>query len=500
MIRLVPLALLASAATALAQGTRPVVPANPKDRPIHLEGVVPVQWRLLSQENVRSEITLTAAQKSFFELLDSGNLPAVVEAASLYRIRPQTVRDLIPAARESFLADTLTKEQRTRLRQIEYQLKEREFGAHAALAMVARELGLRAEQMEDVTSIKGERVEAIAKLVISGDRFDKVKPKVVSTNTDTYEKIAEMLTKAQRERLKELKGKAFAGAIDRKPEVKKPVDLPAFKYPAALFGSYDFEIRYLETGSMWIELGINADQQKLIGRELEGWESEYSKIRDGGLDKVAGLHERTAKALDTILTPRQRTRFDEIMARRRLNAGGPEAACGYPAVVSALKITPIQLKALQEGKSVADVLSKADADKLETLLGKETKLSSLIIDPVMEKMREVQRKRDDVLAAARTNEYRAFARSFLLISDRLKLSEEQIKKLRELAEDEPKFFDLIQRELGFADTPPVAGSGRSITPAGIVSEQFREAMEAQCWNVLDDKQQSTAKAIYGRRK
>jgi hypothetical protein len=168
--------------------------------------------------------------------------------------------------------------------------------------------------------------------------------------------------------------------------------------------------------------------------------------------------------------------------------------------VAALKITPIQLNALREGKPIADVLTKDDTDKLESLLGTELRLSSLIIDPVMEKTREVQRKREALLTAARIEEEPAFARHFLVISDRLKLSDEQIKKLRELAEDEPKFFELIQRELGLADTAPVAGAGRATTPAGIVSDQFREAVEEQCWNVLDDKQKSTAKAIYGRRK
>jgi Spy/CpxP family protein refolding chaperone len=380
-------------------------------------------------------------------------------------------------------------------------LKEREFGAYAAVAMAAKELAMRADQLEDVTSIKGERVEAIAKLVTSGERFEKVKPKVETANTDTYEKIAEMLTRTQRERLKELKGKAFGGKVDflTLTSIVSPgwsvLTESQAAYVPELYGYYDFELRYLANRNVRAyELDVNATQSAAINEALERWEEEYKKLGEGAVTKAGGLHDLTAKVLE-VLTAEQRKKFDELMINRRMLIGGRAAACSYPAIVSRFKLSPEQLRSLKEGNQPINVLTTAQAEALAKLPEPYDPLWLTVQDPVKDLLKE---------SAARSKKeaYKvsAFARSFLVISDRLKLSDEQIKKLRELAEDEPKFFELIQRELGFADTAPVAGSGRSITPAGVVSDQYREAVEEQCWNVLDDKQKSTAKAIYGRRK
>src|SRR5205814_2168712 len=148
----------------------------------------------------------------------------------------ESARAIQALARNNFFTKTLTKVQRTRLRLIEYQLKEREFGAYAALAMAAKDVGLRGDQLEDVTSIKGQRVEDIAKLVTSGERFEKVKTKVESTNGDTYDKMAEMLTRTQRERLKELKGKAFGGKLDSQPLTS--IVIPEWQAPTKSKAAY----------------------------------------------------------------------------------------------------------------------------------------------------------------------------------------------------------------------------------------------------------------------
>ena len=56
-------------------------------------------------------------------------------------------------------------------------------------------------------------MEEITKHVTSGERYEKMKAKVSATNGETFEKMAEMLSRAQRERLKELKGKPFLGKV-----------------------------------------------------------------------------------------------------------------------------------------------------------------------------------------------------------------------------------------------------------------------------------------------
>ena len=78
------------------------------------------------------------------------------------------------------------------------------------------------------------------------------------------------------------------------------------------------------------------------------------------------------------------------------------------------------------------------------------------------------------------------------------MSEDQIKKLRDLAEDEPKVKDLIRRELSLAETPPFAGSTRSLTVDRAVMDKYQAAVEEQCWSVLDAQQQSLARKIFGR--
>ena len=183
------------------------------------------------------------------------------------------------------------------------------------------------------------------------------------------------------------------------------------------------------------------------------------------------------------------------MAQRRLAIGGREAVCGYPPVVAALKLTPIQLKGLKEGKTTGEVLTKAELDGLDRLLGKPFDLSPYVSDPLRKRADEARAK---AKATGQPPVSFAYARDFLRLTDRLKLTAEQVKKLRELADDEPKIRELIRIELSLDDTPPVAGAGRALTTVNAVTEHFRAAVEQQCWDVLDPPQQSIARKIFGR--
>jgi len=504
------IALLWIAGLALAQPAKgigpttalPFVPAVPP--PIFLAPVVPPPLKLLTQASVQTEVGLNGRQQRIVEMLNPAWAisPRVWEPGTLWLISPEMGRAAIMQKTKEFFENELTKEKRTRLDQVVFQLREREFGAYAAFAMAARDLGLREDQLEDVTNLKGLRVEEISKHVTSGDRYAKIKDRVSATNGETYEKMTEMLTKSQRERLKEMRGKAFVAPIEREPPIASDKPKPASSdsnYPPALFGVYDFEIRYLLSGSVWTELGIKEDQRASINRGIDEWEAEYAKKKGDPIEKAAELHERTAKSLSDILTPNQRKRFDELMAQRRLFVGGREAVCAYPPVITALKLTPNQLNGLKEGKKVDEVLTKSEVEALDRFLGKPPQFAPSIAEPIMDKAREMKEKRDNTLKTARIGEppQIAFARNLLIISNILKLSDKQITRLRELAEDEPKIMELIQKELDFSDTPPVLGAARSLTSANAVTGQFKSAIEEQCWSVLDAQQQSTARRIYG---
>jgi hypothetical protein len=228
-------------------------------------------------------------------------------------------------------------------------------------------------------------------------------------------------------------------------------------------------------------------------KAIKAWDSEYE--RQGlSLKTVGALHDQTAKALAEILTDKQRKKFDAIMAGRRRAIGGYEAACGYPPVVASLRLTPFQLNQLKEGKTVGEVLTKAQAEALDDLVGEPTKLATWVVDPLRDLAEKKQQPRKEQENATQP----AFARSFLVLSGRLRLSEDQIKKLRDLAEDEPKVKDLIRRELSLAETPPFAGSTRSLTVDRAVMDKYQAAVEEQCWSVLDAQQQSLARKIFGR--
>src|SRR5262245_9688716 len=184
------LALATAAHAQPARGVRPPVQWQQVEHAIFLPPIVSPGWQYLKQSSVRTELSLTAAQKARLDLLVLlETFPDSLELPSLGLAPTSVVREAVAQVCEDFLTKTLTKEQSARLRQIEFQSKEREFGAHAAFAMSAKDVGLRPDQLQDVTSLKGLRVEEIAKLVTSGERFEKVKPKVEAANGDTYDKM-----------------------------------------------------------------------------------------------------------------------------------------------------------------------------------------------------------------------------------------------------------------------------------------------------------------------
>ena len=478
MKHIVLLVVLTSSLELVAQSTEP--------SPFSSSMLVSPEWRSLHHEAVQTELKLSPTQKASFDFLADWSLYfTTIRFGSLGYIPATTARELLPKSREHYLTTTLTKAQHTRLRQIVFQLKVREFGAHAAFTMVAKDLGLRPDQLEDVKSIRGVRVEEIAKLVTSGERFDAVKTKVEKANVDTFERMTEMLTRAQRERWKEVKGESFAGKVEFDKRPSPTHDLPRF--PKELFGLYDLELSYLQSEIFRDELKITGVQKnELRDARIQWHEACGTNNYFPSTLTIARLHDVTAKSIQAILSKDQRHRLDELMMQRREKAS-PEAMCGHPAAVAALKLTPIQLKRLSEGGLLADVLTPDQQEARPRMLGQICRLPTGVGDQFVNVGPAVQLRWGS----------RAFAHYFLNQSNRLGLSAVQVKQLQALSEDEPKFFELIQQELSFANLAPVEGAGRGLAPAGAVAEQYREASEAQAWNVLDDKQKSLARQLFG---
>jgi hypothetical protein len=458
---------------------------------IQVAPTVPPVFRLLAEPAVQKDISLTDEQRA---AADAVRRQLAIPSRAIYLGNFGTVpAESIRAGRigmtDKFLAKTLTKEQRTRLDQILFQLREKEFGPHMAFAMAARDLGLRADQLEDVRSLKGLRVEEIAKTVTSGQRFEKIKIAVQATNGDTFAKMTEMLTRAQRERLKDLKGKEFAGKVDLTTQnfvLGKP------KYAGPIFGIYDLELYYIVQPTIRRDLKLTDSQTDAL---LAAREESLEGIVNGRVlfDWEDKVHILTEKALAR-LNQEQRSRFDQIMMQRRAQASR-EAVCGYPAAIATLKLSPIQVSDLRSGKSLEEVLNKEQLSRYGKLFGEDYDLPMHVKDGYV-----TLTPRAPVRPQPKSGQPIVAARSFLALTERLGLSAEQVKKLRDLAEDEPKIRELIYKELSFDDTPPVSGSGRALTALNAVSEQYREAVDQQCWDVLDAPQKSLARQLFGRRK
>lgn len=126
--RLIPLLPVLILPAAVAAQTPP---------PIHVAPVVPPALRLLEDPAVQKEVGLTADQKAAADRVRQGwSLPArAIHLGRFGTIPPEAFRAGANARTAEFLARGLTKDQWTRLNQILFQLREREFGPHQALAM-----------------------------------------------------------------------------------------------------------------------------------------------------------------------------------------------------------------------------------------------------------------------------------------------------------------------------------------------------------------------------
>lgn len=73
---------------------------------------------------------------------------------------------------------------------------------------------------------------------------------------------------------------------------------------------------------------------------------------------------------------------------------GREAACGYPAVVAKLKLTPNQLRQLKEGVAASLVLTESQSKGLDEFLGEKFDFQSVlsVVDPVSESVGDIRKQ------------------------------------------------------------------------------------------------------------
>ncbi len=463
-----------------------VASARADNAEIRVAPLVPPPLRLLVAPAVQAEVKLTDKQKeSFAALAASWELSAdsLRHRALGWRHGTDGIAEVEARTRE-FWKNDLTEAQAIRLRQIHFQVTERQLGEHGAVAAAGRQLGLRPDQDDEVTELKFARVDEVAKLVTSGDRYATVRTKVTAANSDTYEKMAEMLTRTQRERLKNLRGPVLDKAFQIESVERKSNP----RYPPALFGRYDLELRYLTEPAIRRELKVTEEQSKELDTESKSFERDLNHNNGFSfvhLGSLPNFNDWTSRVLSESLNPAQRERLGQIMMQRRARAG-PEAMCGHPDAVKALKLTQVQSNKLSEGQSVAEVLTRDQLAAREGLLGKPFEMPPGIDDPILPLNEAPIAWLPDVAA-----------RKFLWIGRQLRLTEDQIRRLKELADEEPKMRELIDSELGYSFAQSVGRAQGNRSAANEVQSKYKDVVEAQCQKVLDEKQRSLARQILG---
>jgi hypothetical protein len=386
---------------------------------------------------------------------------------------------------EARLATALTAEQARRLRQIMHQHRLKEFGTAAALAQLFPDLATTAEQQLDFASMRRDRAEAVVKAVLSGDRFDTINKEVEAGNRDLFERVRDLLSRDQNARLTEMLGKPFAGDIRLTPPVVAGKGMPPKSpYLGLLFGMHFLELDYLVEPAVQDELKMTKDQAGLAFNALSHWNERFGQARAAapkadGVALAADLSEFTNGAVSTMLKPAQRERLRQILMQRRLRLAGWEGVCGYPGVAAHLKLTQVQIDELKAGKPTGELLTAEQIESLKKLVG----------DPFRGAV-----KLKNELAASEEEEVitqpgqRSFPLHVLAAAQRLGLTEEQARRLQELADDEPKVRGLIQRELGYSGTTTVGAPIPSVEIATL--QRYAKIVEEKALMVLTEQQRS----------
>src|SRR5262249_15868072 len=84
----------------------------------------------------------------------------------------------------------------------------------------------------------------------------------------------------------------------------------------------------------------------------------------------------------------------------------------------------------------------------------------------------------------------AFAAYMVERAQRLKLSAEQVARLKEIADDTPKLRAILHKELSHLPPPTMAGAAPALLPEAVAAEHFSNAIRELCIDVLDAKQKS----------
>lgn len=489
------LTTLALAAPILAQPRKTVEPP-PAGEPggfavanFWVRQTTPAALRYLEQPSVRAELKLGKDQAAKIDVIRSRWADAAARQ-NLEGTDRGAPADLMADTRKK-LDETLTAAQAKRLKQVILRHREREHGLPAVVASLAGELNLSPEQQQKYEALRLKRAEAVLEHITSGERAGVVARSIAAANRDYLEQVERLLGKEQRQKLADLLGEPFDGAIKLGDPAVVATGRPRdMVYLGSLYNCYALEPALLATEAVQKELKLDNDQVRKVKELYVDWSEQLAAKRKvlSAAVAVETCHELVRNRLTGLLTPAQERRFRSIAMQYRANHGGIAAACGHPEANEILKITSRQDASLRDGIAPADVLNLNQQVEFTNLFGQPFKGELKFDNPlVVAATGGVARPARGVpLPEAR----QPFAGYMVEQSRRLRLTEEQVDRLKQIADDTPKLRALLHKELAQLPAPTVAGAARTFLPETRAAEIFRKAVREQCIDVLDEKQKS----------
>jgi hypothetical protein len=466
-------------------------PAEPESLAFYPLATMPIRFQYLDQPSVRAELHLTqnqiaklsGLQKKWKELAFNERLKGESVDA-----RNEEMRD-IPKK----IADVLTDAQNVRFVQIMNRHVEREYGLPTLLARLANDLDLSREQRERFELLRRGRAETILEHLTSGEGFKAVRLKVYEANAEHAEAFNKVLGNEQQAKLKTLLGEPFVGELRLGEPVvseSRPYG-PIFR--GKLFGFYAFEAEYLINESVQKELQMTDAQIRRAKEFHVEWSNlfaEGKKSTPDPADVLQSLHPFVKDQLKIVLEKwAQRERFLSIMVQHRANVAGPAAACGYPEVLEALSLDAKKQKAFRAAPSMS-LLNGAQLDLYGRIAGLPFKGEVTIKNPLAA-LRGAE-KRIARPAPIPLDDLTKYTLAGYMVENarRFKLTDEQVARLKEIADDAPKCRHLLNKEL--SNLPPATEvmTVRACLPEAKAVELYRKAITEQCLEILDDKQRS----------
>jgi hypothetical protein len=327
-------------------------------------------------------------------------------------------------------------ENNKRLKQITLRLSVKTGGEDAVFLRpeVVKELQLTTAQQTKLKSITAERRKALLPLFLSGENFEEIEKKVSAHTKESYDLLLAVLNEKQQSQLKELLGDPYrclppknmrfaANPLPGEPEGARLRRPPSVALHGVLLFRYKAVLK---------ELNPTADQVKRLDELRDRTQDRLELGLPGTEDWDKQIMQQTReneKALADILDAQQLARFKQIVLQffQKARSGQwveePTTLLYECAeVAKELQLSDKQLERILKGADPASVMDEIQNKKLVEMLGKPLRIVAAIqLPPALGGGR--MGRRSGVLDYLREE----------AVHEELKLSTEQVQKVRKLA-------------------------------------------------------------------